>query len=70
MYAFCLETKRPGYFALCFKAGEKSKVSSWSVKVIPNAFELMKSVYPDMKALCNGFKMQHINAMTAAQKRR
>jgi transcription elongation factor SPT6 len=27
---------------------------------VPNAFELMQSPYPDMKALCNGFKLRHM----------
>jgi len=59
VYAFCIDTKHPGYFHLCFKAGEKADVNSWPVRVVPNAFELMKSPYPDMKALCNGFKLRH-----------
>jgi transcription elongation factor SPT6 len=63
VYAFCLDPKHPGYFYLCFKAGQQPLVNAWPVRVIPNAFELMKSNYPDMKALCNGFKMRHKNEM-------
>lgn len=59
VYAFCIDPKHPGYFYLCFKAGQNAKVNSWTVRVIPNAFELMKSPYPDMRALCNGFKLRH-----------
>lgn len=63
VYAFCLDTKHPGYFNLCFKAGQNSKVSAWPVRIIPNAFELMKAVYPDMRALCNGFKLRHTSEL-------
>lgn len=56
MYAFCINREYPGYFFLCFKAGQNTKHMAWPVKVIPNAFELMKNPYPDMKALKNGFK--------------
>lgn len=31
-------------------------MSGWNVKVIPNAFELQRNQYPDMRALKNGFK--------------
>lgn len=30
---------------------------AWGLKVVPNAFELQKHVYPDMVAMKNGFKM-------------
>ncbi|KAG9246272.1 SH2 domain-containing protein [Calycina marina] len=63
VYAFCIDKKHPGYFHLCFKAGVKAKVNSWPVRIIPNAFELMKSPYPDMKALCNGFKLRHASEL-------
>jgi len=58
VYAFCIDPKHPGYFYLCFKAGQNARLNSWPVKVIPNAFELMKNPYPDMRALCNGFKLR------------
>lgn len=58
-YAFCIDPKHPGYFILCFKESRNSKVNAWPVRVIPNAFELMKTQYPDMVHLCNGFKMQY-----------
>jgi transcription elongation factor SPT6 len=64
VYAFCLDPRHPGYFYLCFKAGHNARVNSWPVRVVPNAFELMKSPYPDMKALCNGFKLRHASEMT------
>ncbi|KIN06612.1 hypothetical protein OIDMADRAFT_101289 [Oidiodendron maius Zn] len=59
VYAFCIDPKHPGYFYLCFKAGQHSRVNSWPVRVVPNAFELLHSPYPDMKALINGFKLRH-----------
>jgi transcription elongation factor SPT6 len=64
VYAFCLDPRHPGYFYLCFKAGHLAKVNAWPVRVVPNAFELMKSPYPDMKALCNGFKLRHASEMS------
>ncbi|KAI9753498.1 MAG: hypothetical protein M4579_005130 [Chaenotheca gracillima] len=56
-YAFCVDPKHPGYFFLCFKAGHHAQLQTWSVKVIPQAFELRGNAYPDMRALCNGFKL-------------
>jgi len=60
-YAFCINPKYPGYFYLCFKAGENSRLQNWLVKVIPQGFELQKNPYPDMQALCNGFKLMFSN---------
>lgn len=57
IYAFCSIPKHPGYFWLCYLAGKDGKKGEWPVKVIPNAFEMQKNVYPDMVALKNGFKM-------------
>lgn len=57
MYAFNINAKYPGYFNLCFKAGQNAPTAVWPVKVIPNAFELQKHAYPDMRALKNGFKL-------------
>jgi transcription elongation factor SPT6 len=56
-YAFCAMPKYPGYFYLCYRAGYKGITGAWHVKVIPNAFELEKNIYPDMTALRNGFKL-------------
>jgi transcription elongation factor SPT6 len=58
VYAFCLDPRHPGYFYLCFKAGQLAQVNAWPVRVVPKAFELLKNNYPDMKTLCNGFKMR------------
>jgi transcription elongation factor SPT6 len=66
-YAFCLDTKHPGYFYLCFKASRTSKVNAWTVRVIPHAYELLKSQYPDMRALCNGFKLRYQSEMLKMQ---
>ncbi|KAI4200733.1 MAG: hypothetical protein LQ350_003750 [Teloschistes chrysophthalmus] len=70
VYAFCIDPKHPGYFFLCFKAGQHAQLQSWPVKVIPNAFELMKNPYPDMRTLCNGFKTLYGNMMKGAGGRR
>ncbi|KAL9054149.1 MAG: hypothetical protein Q9162_004332 [Coniocarpon cinnabarinum] len=56
MYAFCINPQYPGYFYLCFKPSQQAKHQAWPIKVIPNAFELQKNPYPDMRALKNGFK--------------
>ncbi|KAI9833629.1 MAG: Transcription elongation factor spt6 [Sarea resinae] len=61
VYAFCINPKYPGYFHLCFKAGKDAQVNNWPVKVVPQAFELQKHQYPDMRALCNGFKLLFAN---------
>jgi transcription elongation factor SPT6 len=58
MYAFCLNPKHPGYFDLCFKAGQAAPTDHWPVKVIPNGFQLQQNQYPDMRSLKNGFKLQ------------
>ncbi|CAL5866581.1 uncharacterized protein PFLUO_LOCUS790 [Penicillium psychrofluorescens] len=60
-YSFCINPKYPGYFYLCFKAGEHSRLQNWPVKVIPQGYELQKNPYPDMQALCNGFKLMFTN---------
>jgi len=60
-YAFCINAKYPGYFFLCFKAGEHARLQNWPVKVIPQGYELQKNPYPDMHALCNGFKLMFSN---------
>ncbi|KAJ6086972.1 hypothetical protein N7467_005886 [Penicillium canescens] len=60
-YAFCINAKYPGYFFLCFKAGEHARLQNWPVKVIPQGYELQKNPYPDMHALCNGFKLMFQN---------
>ncbi|KAF8864925.1 transcription elongation factor Spt6 [Acephala macrosclerotiorum] len=59
VYAFCIDRAHPGFFYLCFKAGQAANPHSWPVRVVPNAYELLKAPYPDMKALCNGFKLRH-----------
>ena len=65
-YAFCIDNKHPGLFFLCFKASRSSPVNAWQVRVIPKGFELLKSSYPDMRALTNGFKLRY---HTESQKR-
>ncbi|KAL2219091.1 transcription elongation factor spt6 [Thermoascus aurantiacus ATCC 26904] len=67
-YAFCINPKYPGYFHLCFKAGQNASLQSWPVKVIPQGYELQRNAYPDMRALCNGFKLLFTN-MQAGKRR-
>ncbi|KAI1345068.1 SH2 domain-containing protein [Xylariaceae sp. FL0016] len=67
IYLFCINPKHPGYFNLCFKASKKSNIGTWSVKAIPHAFEMMKHQYPDMRALCNGFKLRFSSEMSRMQ---
>ena len=69
-YFFCLDTKHPGYFYLCWKANPSSKVQAWPVRVVPHAFEMMKNQYPDMRALCNGFKLRQQSEMLRIQQQR
>lgn len=70
MYAFCINPKYPGYFFLCFKAGQAAPLGAWPVKVIPNAFELQRNVYPNMQALKNGFKTLFMNAANGRREMR
>jgi len=69
MYGFCTDTKHAGYFHLCFKANRGSRVNSWMVRVVPSAYELLGHMYPDMRALCNGFKLRYQSEMMKMQKR-
>ncbi|ODQ64228.1 hypothetical protein NADFUDRAFT_83784 [Nadsonia fulvescens var. elongata DSM 6958] len=55
-YTFCFDHKNPGYFYLCFQVNGASSVQYWHVKVIPNGYYLLKSEFPDVTSLCNGFK--------------
>ncbi|RPB09731.1 transcription elongation factor Spt6 [Morchella conica CCBAS932] len=61
-YGFCFDTKHPGYFLLMFKAGAASPVGSWPVKIIPSAFQLRDTPFPDMMTLCNGFKTMFMHS--------
>ncbi|KAI1608646.1 transcription elongation factor SPT6 [Exophiala viscosa] len=72
MYQFCINRERPGQFHLVFKAGQKAKLMDWSVRVIPQGFELMKTPYPSMRDLCNGFKLifQNMHDSAALGRRR
>lgn len=64
MYAFCMNKEYPGYFYLCFKAGQHAPLANWAVKVIPQGFELKGNKYPDVRALKNGFKVLMQNAQS------
>ena len=68
VYAFCISPKYPGFFHLCFKAGQNAKLEAWTVKVVPHAFELKNTMYPDMRALCNGFKLLFQNLLNDKRK--
>lgn len=60
-YAFCIDPKHPGYFWLCFKASRTARVIGLPVRAIPQGYELKGYQYPDMRALCNGFKLRYQN---------
>ncbi len=68
-YAFCIDTRKgkAGYFYLCFKANRGSPVMTWDVRVIPKGYELLKNSYPDMRALCNGFKLRYHSELQKRQ---
>ncbi len=70
IYLFCINPKHPGYFYLCFKASKSSPIGTWHVKVVPHAFEMMKHQYPDMRALCNGFKLRFNSEINKMQQMR
>lgn len=70
IYLFCINPKRAGYFYLCFKASKNSSINMWDVKVVPKAFEMMKSQYPHMLALCNGFKLRFNSEISKMQQMR
>ncbi|ORX62353.1 transcription elongation factor Spt6 [Hesseltinella vesiculosa] len=55
-YGFCLSDKYPGYFDLGFKLNQRSVVSRWAVKVLPDGYRLQKTAYPNVDDLINGFK--------------
>ncbi|KAF2119350.1 transcription elongation factor-like protein spt6 [Lophiotrema nucula] len=69
MYVFCANPKYPGYFWLCYRAGKEARPGAWPVKIIPSAFEMEKSQYPDLPSLKNGFKMLFQSKMSQAQQR-
>lgn len=68
VYAFGLNTERPGYFDLAFKANAAAPIQTWPVKVLPGAFKLgHASQLADMAALCNAFKTQYAAQASAAR---
>lgn len=68
VYAFGLNTARPGYFDLAFKANAQAPIQTWPVKVLPGAFKLgHASQLADMAALCNAFKTQYAAQASAAK---
>jgi transcription elongation factor SPT6 len=70
IYMFCINPKHPGYFNLCFKASRNSPIGIWNVKVVPHAFEMKNNQYPDMRALCNGFKLRFNSEISKMQQGR
>ncbi|KAI2470919.1 transcription elongation factor Spt6 [Annulohypoxylon bovei var. microspora] len=70
IYLFCINPKRAGYFYLCFKASKSSPINMWDVKVVPHAFEMKNNQYPQMVALCNGFKLRFNSEITKLQQMR
>ena len=62
---FCLNREKPGFFHLCFKAGQKARLADWPVRIIPKGFELNSQPYPSVRDLCNGFKLMFSNAQSS-----
>lgn len=56
VYAFCFDHKRPGYFLLSYMLGANQPIKDLHVKVLPNGFEFMKSAFPNVQSVINGFK--------------
>lgn len=56
VYAFCFDHKRPGYFLLSYMLGANQPIKDLHVKVLPNGFEFMKSAFPNVQGVINGFK--------------
>ncbi|KAI8081499.1 SH2 domain-containing protein [Halteromyces radiatus] len=54
-YGFCLNEKA-GYFDLGFKLNQKSNLSRWVIKVLPDGYRLRDTNYPNVDDLINGFK--------------
>ncbi|KAH6665904.1 transcription elongation factor SPT6 [Plectosphaerella plurivora] len=67
-YAFCIDPKHAGYFWLMFKAGKNERVNALPVKVMHEGYELLKNKYPDMRGLCNGFKLMYQNEIAKKAK--
>ena len=67
MYQFCINRDRPGYFHLCFKAGQKAKLMDWPVKVIPGGYSLNNQQYPTIRDMTNGFKLMFTNMNNSRQ---
>ncbi|KAI0393291.1 transcription elongation factor SPT6 [Xylariaceae sp. FL0594] len=70
IYMFCINPKHPGCFNLCFKASRSSPIGIWPVRVVPHAFEMKNNQYPDMRALCNGFKLRFNSEISKMQQAR
>lgn len=67
VYTICIDSKHPGYFTLAFKTNKQSRIYKWPVKILPNAYEMLKSQYPDMRALTNGFKLRYQSELNKAR---
>lgn len=72
VYAFCFDHKRAGYISLMFQTGQGSPIQTWSVKVIPGGYSLLKHEYPDVISLINGFKqiMKQLSTQNQQQQHR
>jgi len=68
-YGFCFDAQHPGYFHLIYKAGANARIGSWPVKIIPQAFQLKDTPFPDVMTLCNGFKTMFMHHTQRARSR-
>ncbi|KAK9417978.1 putative Transcription elongation factor Spt6 [Seiridium unicorne] len=66
VYTLCIDPKHPGFFYLAFKTNKQSRIFWWTIKILPNAYEMLKNQYPDMRALTNGFKLRYQSEINRA----
>lgn len=56
VYFFCIDHKNPVQILLKFKVNNRSKLITWQVKLTSKGYQLFNFTYPNVIALCNGFK--------------
>ncbi|XBW38561.1 hypothetical protein QEN19_004149 [Hanseniaspora menglaensis] len=56
VYFFAIDHKHPMHVFLKFKVNSKSKLITWQVKLTSKGYQLFNFTYPNVIALCNGFK--------------
>ena len=56
VYFFAIDHKHPMQVFLKFKVNNRSKLVTWQVKLTSKGYQLFNFTYPNVIALCNGFK--------------